>query len=259
MSNQEPHGDENLEEDLRDQERERQNQNAVNDIISNFENEFHQGINESRAFRENTNNEIIQKQKKNDFKLLQEAWIKEKMVPDILPYEEGLIERIIERIRKQLEFIEMNSVELQTEEKDIKLMLVIVESELERVQFLIRSYVRLRLQKIDKYALYIQGNNNEREKLNLDEVTYMQGHLSMLYELFDEQFLKKIHAKTSNIGEDELMIDEPDLDRHVLFRCERESRALVEGEIFTLKKGEVYVMRYKTVAELLSRHDIVAI
>lgn len=259
MNNHELYGDENREENSRDQERERQNQNAVNDIISNFENEFHQGINETRTLRGNANHDLIQKQKRNDLQLLQEAWIKEKMVPDILPYEEGLIERILERIRKQLEFIEMNSIELQTEEKDIKLMLVIVESELERIQFLIRSYVRLRLQKIDKYALYIQQNSAEREKLNLDEVTYMEGHLSMLYELFDEQFLKKIHVKTTNIGEDELMIDEPDLDSHVLFRCETESRAHVEGEFFTLKRGEVYVMRYKTVAELLSHHDIVAI
>lgn len=230
-------------------------QDIVRDIIGNFENEFHQGLNASRGGMRG--DAIIARQKAEDLKTLQDAWIKEKMVPDILPYEEELIERVLERIRTQLEFIEMNSVELQTQEKDIKLMLVIVESELERVQFLIRSYVRLRLRKIDRYALYIQENGEERGKLNADEVTYMEGHLAMLYELFEEQFLRRLGG--GNLGEDAAMVEMPPRDAHVFFTCTEAAHAHVEGEDngengqLALRPGEVYVMRYASIAEALSR------
>ena len=238
------------------EERRRNEQQVVKGIIDNFENEFYEGLHASRGAGNERANE---REKDEDMKFLREAWIKEKMVPDILPYEEGLIERILERIRTQLEFIEMNSLELQTQEKDIKLMLVIVESELERVQFLIRSYVRLRLQKIDQYALHIQENENQREKLNQDEVTYMEGHLTMLYELFEDQFLKKTRSRINNIGEDQDMVDEPDLDRHVFLQCTEPSRAPIDAEELVLSPGEVYVMRYRSVAKLLSRGEAVVI
>lgn len=237
-------------------DRRRNDQQIVKGIIDNFENEFYEGLNTSRGAG---NERTSEREKDEDMRSLRQAWIKEKMVPDILPYEEGLIERILERIRAQLEFIEMNSVELQTHEKDIKLMLVIVESELERVQFLIRSYVRLRLQKIDQYVLHIQENDSQREKLNRDEVTYMEGHLTMLYELFEDQFLKKTRSRNSNIGEDQDMIDEPDLNQHVFLQCTQPSRAPIDSEELVLSPGEVYVMRYRSVAKLLSRGEAVVI
>lgn len=233
----------------------RDDKQVVKGIIDNFENQFYEDLHASRGRSE----QLIEKEKEQDIKLLRQAWIKEKMVPDILPYEEGLIERIIERIRNQLAFIEMNSVELQTQEKDIKLMLVIVESELERVQFLIRSYVRLRLQKIDQYALHIQENEHQRKKLNSDEITYMEGHLAMLYELFEDQFLRKTRIRESNIGEDESMVDEPDLDRHVFLQCTEPARATIDAEELLLSPGEVYVMRYRNVAKLLSQGHAVVI
>lgn len=46
-----------------------------------------------------------------------------------------------------MEFIEFNSMDL-TQRADIKLKLLIVESDLERVKFLLRGYLRTRLSKV---------------------------------------------------------------------------------------------------------------
>jgi GINS complex subunit 4 len=71
-------------------------------------------------------------------------------------------------------FIEENTIDMRPEEKDLKLKLLIVESELERVKFLIRGYLRMRLAKIDKYTLYIQQNEGLLKRLSTEEVQYMQ-------------------------------------------------------------------------------------
>lgn len=71
-------------------------------------------------------------------------------------------------------FIEENTIDMRPEEKDLKLKLLIVESELERVKFLIRGYLRMRLAKIDKYTLYIQQDEGLLKRLSTEEVQYMQ-------------------------------------------------------------------------------------
>jgi len=109
---------------------------GFDDILRDFE----------RDARPNEANQT--KLKENDLQELTQAWISERMAPELLEYKDALIERILSRIREQVEFIELNSIELQTQEKDIKLQLMIIESELDRVNFILRSYLRTRLSKV---------------------------------------------------------------------------------------------------------------
>lgn len=112
--------------------------------------------------------------KGSDYKKLKIAWISERMAPNILPFEHALIERVMERIRDHLLFIEENTLML-AEKKDMKMKLLIVESELERVKFILRGYLRERLSKIDKYTVYIQKNaDSELFKLSESEKSYME-------------------------------------------------------------------------------------
>lgn len=235
-------------------------------LVQNILDDFEENLKEDYNIQTNRSNQI-EEEKCNDLLELQQAWVQEKTVPELLPYKESLIDRIMNRVRKQLEFIEINSVELQTHEKDIKLMLVIIESELERIQFLIRAYVRIRLSKIDRFALYIQNSTTEIKKLNNDEVMYMEGHLAMLHELFYQQYLKKMpngggvesDNSNSNIGDDPEMVEIPDLDRHVFVRCVSDSQLVLNDKVseqreeLFMKAGEVYIMRYKSVAQLVQR------
>lgn len=111
------------------------------DILREFE----------RDSRPNEANQI--KLKEDDLQELTQAWISERMAPELLEYKDLLIERVLSRIREQVEYIELNSIELQTQEKDIKLQLMIIESELDRVNFILRSYLRTRLSKVSIYTL----------------------------------------------------------------------------------------------------------
>ncbi|ESW97567.1 hypothetical protein KL918_002941 [Ogataea parapolymorpha] len=216
------------------------------DILKEFEASKRPGYNEDERRAE-------------DVRLLVDAWVKERTVPELLPYEQELIDRILIRIRKQIELIEMNSIELQTHEREIKLRLVVIESELDRVQFIIRSYTRTRLQKIDKYSLYIRSNDKETAKLSNNEFAYMERHLELLLELYNSQFMKNLPESLQAIDETGggvSMIDEPDLDRPVFVQATAENVVEVDDEEIELTKNGIYVVRYRAVKDLVETGDV---
>lgn len=83
----------------------------------------------------------------DDLAALKQAWISERMAPELLHFERALVDRVLERIRKQIEYIEMNSMDL-TRGTDTKLKLLLVETDLERIKFIMRGYLRARLAKV---------------------------------------------------------------------------------------------------------------
>ncbi|GME80919.1 unnamed protein product [Ambrosiozyma monospora] len=197
-----------------------------------------------------------------DLQALTQAWIQERTIPEVLPYEEDLLERILERMRKQIEFIELNSIELQKHEREIKLLLVIVESELDRVQFLIRSYVRTRLMKIDQFSVYIRSNEQELKKLSGNETVYMERHLDLLMELYNRQFLKNLPESLQALDEGGglvHMVEKPDLHMPVFVKCGENGMVMIEGEEVELEKEGIYVMRYSAVKELVKMGSMIVL
>jgi GINS complex subunit 4 len=94
---------------------------------------------------------------------LQRAWIAERAAPDILPYESRLLETISTRLKEQASHLVEQRIDLKIawieqellSERDTKrtFRTVIVQTEVERVKFLIRSYLRARMHKVQYTAL----------------------------------------------------------------------------------------------------------
>ncbi|CDR41507.1 CYFA0S07e02982g1_1 [Cyberlindnera fabianii] len=190
--------------------------------------------------------------KRRDLAELTQAWISERMCPELLDYKEDLLERLLERIRQQVEFIEMNSIELQTAEKDIKLHLMIVESELDRVNFLIRSYLRTRLSKIDKYTVHIRTSEDVVKRLSAEETTYMENHFKALVQLYNSLFLSQMpeHLQAlDDTGGGMSMIEEPDMDSPVFVKMLDDvvDTIYIGDEEIDLVGGGIYLIRYSAV------------
>ncbi|KAH3681171.1 hypothetical protein WICPIJ_007866 [Wickerhamomyces pijperi] len=157
----------------------------------------------------------------NDLVLLQQAWSNERLSPEILEYEHDLLERILGKLKQKIEFVELNSMEIQSSHNDIKITLMIIESEIERVSFLIRSYLRTRLSKIDKYTMFIMNSEDSVMKLSEEETIYMDSHLRSLTKLYNNLFLKHFDEslqKLDETGGGASMIDEPDLQKPVFIQ-----------------------------------------
>lgn len=208
---------------------------------------------------------VESKLRENDLESLQKSWISERACPELLEYQTALLERILTRIRHQVEFIELNSIELQSHTvKDIKLQLMLVESELERVNFLIRGYLRTRLRKIDKFTLSIYNNEQSLKKLSPQELGYMDGHFKALSSLFNNQFLSHLPENLQPLDDTEggiSMIVEPDLEEAVFVRVLNtiSNAVLVGNEEVELDQDGIYVMRYSSVRPHIHSGDVILI
>ncbi|KAF3594699.1 hypothetical protein DY000_02025682 [Brassica cretica] len=79
----------------------------------------------------------------SDVELLKRAWRNEKAAPEILPYEGDLVERA----KGQIELVEEN-IDAYVENGIDPLVVSLYQMDLDRTQFLLRSYLRVRLLKV---------------------------------------------------------------------------------------------------------------
>lgn len=84
-------------------------------------------------------------QETRDLQQLTRCWVTERVAPELLPWPEEVVERVLKRIRRQIELVED-----QTGDMDPKtgFRLIVVQTELERFKFLVRSFLRARLRKV---------------------------------------------------------------------------------------------------------------
>lgn len=137
--------------------------------------------------RNDTETDTLRDDKEGDLKTIKQAWISERTCPELLPFEHQVIERLMSRIRSQMEYIETHSMNLRSTSittnplsngvpnlgDDTKLRLLIVETDMERAKFVIRGYLRTRLSKVDKFSVYFLESRKQQKKLSAGEMEYM--------------------------------------------------------------------------------------
>ena len=91
--------------------------------------------------------------------------------------------------------------------------------EIARIQYIIKSYIRTRLQKIQKFALHYE--NHENFKLSIQELEFLKGYSSMLKEYFLEAglntFPNALHGFDDYVG-DLNMVSAPNLNSSVVVK-----------------------------------------
>src|SRR5436305_669103 len=88
-----------------------------------------------------------------DLQALSRAWVTERVAPELLPWPGELIDRVMGRIRTQIE-----CVEEQTGDMDPKtnFRLIVIGTELERWKFLVRSFLRTRMAKVSCSCMVVE-------------------------------------------------------------------------------------------------------
>jgi GINS complex subunit 4 len=84
-----------------------------------------------------------------DIRDLIQYWIAERTAPEILPFQSDLLERLVTRVRQQIELVE---IETGNPDPMSNFRLIIIQTELERVKYLVRTYLRARMQKVLLYV-----------------------------------------------------------------------------------------------------------
>ncbi|KAJ5101625.1 hypothetical protein NUU61_003847 [Penicillium alfredii] len=99
-----------------------------------------------------------------DHQLLTRFWVAERAVSEVLPWPVPLMERMMERVRRQIETIEdlaassadtdSSITTTTTHNPNLNLRLSILQTDLARTQYLLRSLLRQRLSKLSKHSMH---------------------------------------------------------------------------------------------------------
>lgn len=191
---------------------------------------------------------------------------------------DGLFERVNDRIKSQIE-----RVEDMTGDMDPKtnFALIVIQTELERFKFLVRSYLRARIAKVgppfrsspclghlltqlqlDKHILYYLSNEDLRARLSPTELAYATRHQALVHNHYLSSFLGSFPDKLQNLNDtagNVSMIDEPDLETAVFVRMLAEKEVHGKGTdadvTMNVGNGEVLIMRWSSAKELVEGGD----
>lgn len=202
------------------------------------------------------------------------AMLNERMAPDLLPYKHTLMARILRGIQDQQQFL-LDSYEYGDSNAeagvislDFKLQLMIIETDIERLSYLVRLYVRTRLAKIDDFTIYYINKtaeeNGGQSLLSDPEKNYMHGHFKILNQLYNNSFLKKFPNFLTLLDDTtggENMVTAPDLDQPVFIRVVCNDTILLHlgNDELELAKDGIYVVRYRLIMKYLELGDVVLI
>ncbi|KAK2740292.1 GINS complex subunit [Myotisia sp. PD_48] len=191
-----------------------------------------------------------------DHQLLTRFWVAERAAPELLPWPGTLVERMMKRLAKQITTIEDLSIAASDPASNPNsnpttstLSLSILQSDLSRTQFLLRSLLRQRLSKLTKYSIYylrlstniddssqtqsqpqgtqatrIDINHNDRntQLMSEQELHFLRSHQSILTTHYNGSFLSEfppnLRRLDDNVGGTNMVVT-PENKEVVFVRC----------------------------------------
>ncbi|QPH00806.1 GINS complex subunit [Epichloe festucae Fl1] len=195
-----------------------------------------------------------------DLQALTRRWVAERSAPELLEWpSDGLFERVSDRIKAQIE-----KVEDLTGDMDPKtnFTLIVIQTELERYKFLVRSYLRVRIAKIDKHTLHYLSTQDLRDRLSPTELAYATRHQALLHNHYLSSFLGSFPQQLQNLNDTAgniSMIDSPDLDTAVFIRMltgkDVHGRGTDADVTLPAEQGDVLILRWSSAKTLVQDGD----
>jgi GINS complex subunit 4 len=202
-----------------------------------------------------------------DHQQLTRFWISERAAPDVLKWPTDLMDRLMARVRQQIETIEdltagVGMGNSNTGSSNSNLTLSILQTDLSRTQYIIRSLLRQRLAKLTKYAMHYLTVDNKSGLLSHQEQSFLQNHQALLSNFYGASFLSAFPAQLQRLDDNAgglNMVEGPDGKKAVFVRClaerwsndpmyedydaDDDERAGGSGSL-VMRKGQVWVVRW---------------
>ena len=215
-----------------------------------------------------------------DHQQLTRLWTSERTCPDILPWPTELMQRVMARVQAQIARIEDLAAGIVptnmpghggsgTGNQNLNLTLSILQTDLSRTQFLVRSLLRQRLAKLTKHAAYYLAQLSVAETketlLSPAEAEFLRGHQALLAGLYGASFLEAFPAQLRRLDDTAggvSMVEGPEGKASVFVRClserwGRNGEGEGEGEDddddegggggLRMRRGDVWVVRWEDV------------
>ncbi|KAJ1671919.1 GINS complex subunit [Coemansia sp. RSA 25] len=184
----------------------------------------------------------------DDLSILMRSWVNERSSPELLEYEGATIENLMELVDFQTQKMATQPAALAN----------ILKMDVDRVKYLVRSYLRTRLSKIEEHARHYTKEALYRERLSQNELEYAKGYVELEERHVRRSFLDQLPPHLRGLedvaAEGLAMISKPDLDAAIFCRV----RATV-GEFqfepseapIVMKRNNIFITRYSIIRNLL--------
>ncbi|XP_060519088.1 DNA replication complex GINS protein SLD5 [Cylas formicarius] len=198
--------------------------------------------------RENlTAGELIQR--------MEEAWLNEKFAPEILPNKDQEVDCLL----GQISYMEKNLESLPSTD----FRKAIHQMEVDRLQFLVTSYLRMRLEKIELYVSHILHQEHLRRDRGEDlyltnsELTFAQEYEENL-----KQYFESIMSFCPGLPT-ELQVIAPNVHSMVFLKSNKEVEGVViddgngeDGDLIDLNNDSKVLISYNSVSNLVKSGEV---
>ncbi|XP_037091054.1 DNA replication complex GINS protein SLD5-like [Pollicipes pollicipes] len=204
---------------------------------------------------------------------LRQSWIDERMCPELLEYDGDVVDCMLDQIHQ------MEANLKRVSKTDFKIS--IHKMEVDRIRYLIASYLRCRLQKIELYHRHLLASEELRRRLSPEELKFATEFQAGQESHFQEVALQHMpssgasasqpesgsepapSAEGSRLGAAEATVA-PSLDAHVYLRADVDCVGVLiadeagdsRTEELDLVKGSQYLLRYEPISKLLHKGDV---
>lgn len=187
---------------------------------------------------------------------LESALRREKVSPEILMFEENLVNKVITRLEEKQEDLSTTPIENFEQQFDV----LIYQLDIDRVKYLLSAYLRTRILKIQALAINIVLKD-QFSMLSTKEYSFVEKYFLIKTNHFKKSFLLKIPEDFRKIEHEENSKSPdtgPDLDKHVFIKAlDSIGRFEVNpGEHIEISKDDVYLLRYSLIKPLLLTNKI---
>jgi GINS complex subunit 4 len=190
-------------------------------------------------------------------------WMNERNAPDILLFQGDVLETILDTLHQQARMVEYLRADPHTTEEE-HFRIILVQTEAERVKFLVRSYLRTRLHKVEKFAPFIMKHPEIQARLSALELDHAQSYQELTTKHYNVSVLDglpnndDLRSLEETFPDGVSMIQEPDKEQPVFVRARTtvEFVRLPDGSGFKLNEGSIHLLRYKTVETLVERGQV---
>ncbi|CAN7999361.1 unnamed protein product [Ixodes pacificus] len=156
---------------------------------------------------------------------LEEAWLNEKFSPEILPYLGDVVDCLLDQLTHMQENLQ------QVDKGDFRV--TVHRMELDRIQYILTSYMKIRLGKIEKHGAFIlnqlRSSHNDQELLSPEEQRYARAYINSFEDYLRDVAL--VHMPQNQQSFSMSSTDSgPDLDEYVFFKVKREVLGILVDE-----------------------------
>jgi len=195
------------------------------------------------------------------FQQLIRHWMNERHAPDILPAQEELLSSLLDHIRRQSETVQLLRGDPSSSEEE-HIRIILAQTEVERVKFVVRSYIRTRLFKIEKYARFIMTNVDVQHRISAAERDHASRHANLTDRHFHLSVLQSLPPAQASLDDEPIflppMITAPDRTLpvfvHALVDCP--PIRVPDGTTLKMEKGHISLLPFQIIEQLLTRGEV---